>query len=68
MTSQATGKSRLRVQPRLFRKPILVHQSEWQVTGRVLDEHGCGPDYDYTEWRDTTVEDITEKNNHAPNN
>lgn len=60
-----TGNKRYRVETRLFNAPLVVLQLEWNVSGDARwDNSGGIIDYetipDYKEWRDATVEDLTE--------
>lgn len=56
-----TLKVRYRVQTRLFRSPILVAQVQEHHTGYYSDaDQICGPNFDYLEWRDAQVEDLSE--------
>jgi hypothetical protein len=60
LTHTKTGNVRVRLDKRLFRKPLLVLQCEWHITGyQVHDSCGSGMSYDYTEWRDAAVHDLT---------
>ena len=56
-----TGRTRHRVHARWFwRKPFLVLQREWRLTGmETLSDGGMLYDtpYDYTLWRDAQVND-----------
>ncbi len=60
-----TGNKRYRIETRLFSKPLVVLQLEWNVSGKLRwDNSGgvidCETIPEYTEWRDATVEDLTE--------
>lgn len=60
-TVTLTGRTRCRVQTRLFRKPLVVLQVEERHKGYIADEHGPGPDFDYFSWRDAEIGDVTVK-------
>lgn len=56
-----TGRTRYRVQQRLFSKPLVVLQVEERHVGYVPDQYGIGSDFDYCTWRDAEVGDVTVK-------
>lgn len=55
-----TGKIRYRVQPQIFRKPLVVLQVQQHFKGyQVDDAMGSGHDVDHDEWRDADVEALS---------
>ena len=58
MSETFTGNTRCRIQKRLFREPLLVLQVEVRRKGYDPDLDSCAGYYDYTDWRDTKVEDL----------
>lgn len=66
MKATKTGKIRYRTQSRWFGKELVVLQMEWLFTG-VVHHDNCGGMIDswnapdHKEWRDATVEDLTEE-------
>lgn len=53
-----TGRSRHRVQQRLWRSPLLVLQLEWEYDSTEWSPYGdSGPTRQHTVWRDAAVED-----------
>ena len=61
ITTKLTGKTRCRVMNRFLRKNVLVLQVEYTVKGFKHDSYGGVNLIDDVEWRDATVEDLTEK-------
>ncbi len=56
---EPTGKERFRVQPRLFRKPIIILQVE--MGGEIDVSPFIRTDYQYrTWWKDAELVDLTE--------
>ena len=61
INTKLTGKTRYRTLNNFLGKPVLVLQVEYSVTGFEGDSYGIAHDVDYLEWRDATVEDLTEQ-------
>lgn len=61
MTTRRTGRSRLRLQKRWFRRALLVLQVEFEISGTNIDPyfHDSGNPYQYKDWRDARLEDLT---------
>lgn len=58
MKATKTGKIRYRTQSRWFGKELVVLQMEWEITDREVFNTQLP---DQKEWRDATVEDLTEE-------
>lgn len=58
-TMTATGRIRYRVHKPLFRAAVVVVQVEWRIKGTYHDQHGMGTDFNYLEWRDARIQDLT---------
>lgn len=56
-----TGKTRHRAMKRWFGPPLMVLQVQERHEGYIQDEHGSGPDFNYLEWRDAIIQDLTVK-------
>jgi hypothetical protein len=59
VTRKLTGKTRHRIETRLFRQPLLILQVEVHDSGYRLDGWGGTDTVDEHYWRDATVEDMT---------
>lgn len=59
ITTKLTGNTRYRVQPRLWKTPLLVLQVELNDSGYCVDDsYGSGRNIDYTYWVDASVEHL----------
>ena len=56
---ELTGQKRYRVKKPIFGKQLLILQVQVKRYGTNYDPYGIGNEYEFTMWRDATIEDMS---------